>query len=152
MIPDFLRGARDEELLADSPGDTEVSNDVPCIVDSIFADAVKASTANLGRSAGQHLANFRAESAPRDAAFAGHYRKIAADAEKSNPPAAAGTPHKLEKRFSSPDSKAPYREFFKTGIEAGKTAVQVLDGWLREFPHHNPDVEKLLREVAAEFV
>jgi hypothetical protein len=98
-----------------------------------------------------HIEALREETAQLDKSVASRYKAIAEKVTKKLVASAGGDdPHKLEKRFS-PDEKAGYRQFFKEHLEKGKTAAEILNGWLVEFPHHHPDIGKLMREVAAEF-
>jgi hypothetical protein len=106
--------------------------------------------AALGRDGHRHAHNLAVESAPLNASVAARYKKIAEAARVKQPAAAGDDPHRLQKRFSA-DEKAGYRQFFKEHLEKGKTAAEILNGWLAEFPHHHPDIGKLMREVAAEF-
>jgi hypothetical protein len=81
----------------------------------------------------------------------GIYKGIAASAEAKNPPTAKPDAGTLEKKFSQPGEKAGYRKYFQECLEKGKTAESVLAEWLNEFPNANPNVERLMREVATEF-
>jgi len=113
---------------------------------AFLQDAQLAGATGLGASAAQHVANFREETRSLDEQFAAHYKKIA-DAAKRKP-APANDPARLEKRF---DEKAGYRQFFRDRLAKGKTPTEILDGYLAEFPHANPDVIALLWAVATEF-
>jgi len=144
-LADIFYGADDAEPVMEAP-------DVfaKLLQDAEFAGAIDG---RPGVGFG-HVEAFHEEAAQRNAPLVAHYKKIAATAQaatKKNAPAGGTDPRTLEKRFSSPDPRSVYREFFKTAIADGKTAVAALDGWLAEFPHRNPDVEKLMRESCAEF-
>jgi hypothetical protein len=145
---DILRSANDDEMLSDAPTDTEEVSDVPCPLDKLFAEAELGSLLGPGRSGPQHAHNLAVELAPLHSRVAAHYKKLADAAKVPATPAVAAGGNKLEKRS---DPKNIYREFFTTGIAAGKTAPQVLDAWLSEFPFAAPDVRKLMREACAEF-
>ena len=75
--------------------------------------------------------------------------KVAAKASET--PAEVTDPQKLEKRFSQPDPRSAYREYFREQLAKGKSAAEILDAWCAEFPHRNPSVETLMRETAQEF-
>jgi hypothetical protein len=72
-------------------------------------------------------------------------------AAKASAPAEVNDPQKLEKRFSQPDPRSAYREYFREQLAKGKSAAEILEAWRAEFPHRNPSVEKLMRESAEEF-
>jgi hypothetical protein len=72
-------------------------------------------------------------------------------AAKASAPAEVTDPQKLEKRFSQPDPRSAYREYFREQLAKGKSAAEILDAWCAEFPHRNPSIEKLMRETAEEF-
>ncbi len=80
-----------------------------------------------------------------------HYQKLAQAV--TSPPEAQVTndPQLLQKRFSRPDPKACYREFYKVRQAKGMSASDALEEWLTMFPHRNPDVELLMVEVSKEF-
>jgi hypothetical protein len=81
-----------------------------------------------------------------------HYKKIAQEAEAATPQVTAPADDTiLQKRFSQPDPRSAYREYFREQLAKGKSAAEILDAWCAEFPHRNPSVEKLMREVCAEF-
>jgi hypothetical protein len=80
-----------------------------------------------------------------------HYKKLA-QAVTSSPEAKVTDPQALAKRFSQPDPKSAYREYFREQTAKGLSADEILAAWCEEFPHRNPSVEKLMRETAAEFV
>jgi hypothetical protein len=108
---------------------------------------------SIGRNGHQHAHNFAIETQELDERASAIYKarakaalqKTAATEWEENLDAGG----ELHKRHSG--EGAGYREYFRSHIALGKTAAEVLDGWLSEFPHPNPDVEKLMREVAAEF-
>jgi hypothetical protein len=136
-------GANDQPFLSDLPGDTEESADVPDPITKFIAAAELATVAGGRASFGK----FTAETAVIDARTEQIYKSIAADAEKK---IAGDDPQRLAKRFSL-DPKAGYRQFFKERLAKGKSATEILENWFAEFPHRNPDVETLMREVAGEF-
>lgn len=111
----------------------------------------KCSADALHEASGGDAAKLDAETKNIDARTARIYKKIAASAEQSaETKKPANEPSTLEKRFSV-DPRAGYREYFREKIGLGKSASQILNDWLTEFPHRNPDVESMLRGVAAEF-
>ncbi len=124
----------------------EITPEVPDAFSKFLADASLAGA--LGRDGHGQIGRLRAASSERDSKLTLHYKKLAATAEKKSAGPAGDT---LQKRFSQRDVKAPYRKYFEEEIASGKSAAQILDGWLQEFEHRNPSVEKLMREVSAEF-
>jgi hypothetical protein len=85
--------------------------------------------------------------APVHSAIDGHYKALAASAA----PAEVNDPQLIAKRFSQPDPRNAYREYFREQLAKGKSAAEILDAWCVEFPHRNPSVEKLMVEVSKEF-
>lgn len=141
-VDSFLRNGRglnDEQVKMDNTDDAFTN----FLSDAGFAGA-------YGSNGHQHLAALREETAQLDAQHRSVYTKIATDTRK--PDASMTTDsQQLVKRFSMPDQRTGYRQFFKTGLAAGKTATSILDEWHKDFPHANPDVIKLMGEVAGEF-
>ena len=134
-FPDFI------EVDSDSP---EVTLDP---LSKFLESATLAGTIS-GPHAHRLVHNFQVEAEERTKPIAAAYRKIAAAAApKVKAPAETNA---LKKNFSV-DAKAGYRQFFRERLEKGQTAKQILDGWLAEFPHHNPDVGALMAAVAQEF-
>jgi hypothetical protein len=108
--------------------------------------------AQLGAVLGgeQHVIGLEKEIAPITSRAAAIYKTIAKKAATASQVKTNSSAPTLEKRFS-PDPRAGYRQFFKDHCANGKTAEQVLDSWLAEFPTANPDCVKLMRSVASEF-
>ena len=128
-------------------GDYEIDLEAPDAFDK-FCDETPLRAA-FGRNGDAHVHDLVLESAPLNARVDAHYKKLAKEAATKEP--AGDDPHKLEKRFSSPDNKAGYREYFREQIAKGQTANQALDEWFEQFPFRNPAVEKLMRETCTEF-
>jgi hypothetical protein len=99
--------------------------------------------------AGVNIAKLDAESARRNAPLVKRYQEIAKAAAEEKP-ITVRDPAILEKRASM-DEKSGYRQWFSDGLAKGKTAAAMIAEWTQEFPHANPDVVRLLREVAGEF-
>lgn len=88
--------------------------------------------------------------AQQTAGFHARIDKIYTDLAQTVAPKAPADPQALAKRFSQPDPKSVYKQFFREQIALGKSAGEVLNAWLAEFEHRSPSVEKLMREVAVE--
>jgi hypothetical protein len=147
MIPLELRQIFDRE---DDPIAAEVADDA---FDKFLQEATLAGAIG-GRSAHQHVANFRQETAQLDAGLASHYRRIAAKAEgeEKNPPPAVNDPERLEKRRLTANEVKYFQQtrdwLRKRANELGTTPQEIVDRWCVENPHHSAEVLQDLRQIA----
>lgn len=126
--------------------DDPISSDpeVPDAFSKFFEDAQLAAALG-GRSAHQHVANFREETSGIDAALTTHYKKLAAaEGEKKTLRASSD---ELKKRFGGAE-KTVFRKFFAERKAAGDTIAQILDKFTDQARREFSDT---LRELAEEF-
>jgi hypothetical protein len=135
-VPDLWPVEADAHLLEESGGEDALTKFLSDWTHNIDSEALDTSLAHVHTR------------------ITNHYKKIAQDAEAATPQVTAPAPADattLQKRFSQPDPRSAYREYFREQLAKGKSAAEILEAWCAEFPHRNPSVEKLMRETAEEF-